>query len=369
MEKKSPEEVLAELKSERQTIKTDSYNMSIGEIVNLYEDGDLNLTPAYQRLFRWDDIKKTKFIESILIGIPIPEIFVSQKPDGKWDVVDGVQRLSTILQFMGKLDGFEPLILKESSHLPSLEGYSWEDTPSDVRRILKRGKMGINIILTEDSINAQYELFQRLNTGGLHLSDQEIRNCLLIMINEDFFNKLEEAKSNENFLKILNIKQEKIEEEYHMELLIRYFISKINIVDYSKYNLSKDILSDFLDKEIINVIQNVDDIDSEIAIFERTVKYLNKALGDKTFKKYSPEKDRFEGSLSIPSFEAIFSGVANNIDAIEHISPTEFEKIVKKMYKESGYKEYSGRGIRALNRLKKLTDFSVKFYSKESTNE
>ena len=84
----SESKLMAELATERKNIKTDSYDMSIGEIISLYQEGDLKLTPAYQRLYRWDEEHKNRFIESILIGIPIPEIFVAQKEDGKWDVVD-----------------------------------------------------------------------------------------------------------------------------------------------------------------------------------------------------------------------------------------------------------------------------------------
>lgn len=73
------EQLLKELELGRKEIKTDSYSMSIGEIINLYKDGELELTPAYQRLFRWEDEQKSKFIESILLGIPLPPIFVAQK--------------------------------------------------------------------------------------------------------------------------------------------------------------------------------------------------------------------------------------------------------------------------------------------------
>ena len=363
MERNTPEDVLKELSTERQTIKTDSYSMSIGEIVSLYEEGDLNLSPAYQRLFRWDDYKKTKFIESILIGIPIPEIFVSQDVNGKWDVVDGVQRISTILQLMGKLPDMEALVLTENSHLPSMEGYTWNELPNDIKRILRRSKMGINIILTENSVIAQYELFQRLNTGGLHLSDQEIRNCLLIMVSEDFFNKLDRIKNNHNFLNIININQEKIDEEFHMELLVRYLVSKINNVDYSSYDLSRGILSEFFDKEIVNIIEREIDIDEELVIFTETVEFLDGKLGSKTFKKYNVDKDVFEGPLSIVSFEAIFSGVAQNIEKLKQLSEDDFLTLIKNMYLDETYLRYSGRGVRALNRFKNLTDFSKEYFN------
>src|SRR5438093_6944280 len=92
-----------EITERRRLISTDAYAMSIGELLNLYRDDELDVHPEFQRVFRWTDTQKTRLIESILLGIPIPPIFVAQRTDGVWDVVDGVQRLSTILQFIGEL--------------------------------------------------------------------------------------------------------------------------------------------------------------------------------------------------------------------------------------------------------------------------
>lgn len=359
------EQLLEELNNERKNVKTDSYNMSIGEIINLYEDGDLKLNPAFQRLFRWDDNKKTKFIESILIGIPIPEIFVAQKTDGKWDIVDGVQRISTLLQLAGKLEGHDPLVLTQTEHLPSLEGYNWETLPMEIKRIFRRGKMGINIILTEDSIQAQYELFQRLNTGGLHLTDQEIRNCLLIMLNNDFYEKINALKTYENFLNTFTISDEKFKEEYHMELIIRYLIAKVDIVNYDEYNLSQDKLSDFIDKEITRIISLEGfDLEEEIRVFKETFDLLSKVLEKDTFRKYNTDKDKFEGALSLASFEAIAGGIAENIEKLNELTDEQIKNKIILLYRQEEFLQYSARGIKALARFKGLTKFSKEYFSR-----
>ena len=92
-----------EIDKMRKQIKTDSYPMSIGELANLYRDGDLNINPIYQRLFRWDIAQQSALIESILLGIPVPPIYVYQDGEGRWNLIDGLQRLSTIFKFMGVL--------------------------------------------------------------------------------------------------------------------------------------------------------------------------------------------------------------------------------------------------------------------------
>ena len=123
------------------SIKTDNYPMSIGELANIYQEGDLRIDPIYQRTFRWDISQQSALIESILLNIPIPPIYVYQNERGKWNLIDGQQRLSTIFKFMGILkqthetddDGediseyFKREPLTRTKFLPSLEGKYWED--------------------------------------------------------------------------------------------------------------------------------------------------------------------------------------------------------------------------------------------------
>lgn len=353
--------LLNELAIERKNIKTDSYDMSIGEIISLYNDGDLKLNPAFQRLYRWDQEHKVRFIESILIGIPIPQIFVAQKDDGKWDIVDGVQRISTLLQLVGVLPNYEPLVLDGTEYLPSMKDMTWETMPNDIKRILKRARIGVNIILTENSIDSQYELFQRLNTGGVSLESQEIRNCLIIMLNESYYNKINELKNYEPFRKCLTLTEEKLKVEYHMELIVRYLIAKRNKVNYSKYNISKEKLSNFLDREMVFLIQDTEfDIDEEIELFKKTFTYLANEIGSNVFKKYIIEKDKFEGQFSSTSYEAILVGVAENLDILKEKNIT---NKIKNLYLEEKFKDYAKRGAKAINQFKDLNDFSREYFS------
>jgi uncharacterized protein with ParB-like and HNH nuclease domain len=92
-----------EIASAQRLVRTDAYQMSIGEIVSMYENKELIIDPEFQRLFRWNAGQKSKLIESLLLGIPLPSIFVFEKEDGLWELIDGLQRVSTILEFMGRL--------------------------------------------------------------------------------------------------------------------------------------------------------------------------------------------------------------------------------------------------------------------------
>lgn len=356
--------LMNELSKERKSIKTDSYDMSVGEIISLYKDGDLKLNPAFQRLFRWDEDHKTNFIESILIGIPIPEIFVAQKEDGKWDIVDGVQRISTLLQLVGELPDKKPLVLQGTGYLPSLEGMTWETMPSDAKRILKRTRLGINIILTENSIQSQYDLFQRLNTGGVSLESQEIRNCLIIMLNESYYEKINELKTYENFKGCLTITEEKYKVEYHMELIVRYLIAKNDKVDYSVYNISTEKLPHFLDKEMTRLIADEEfDIDKEIELFKKVFDKLSEIMGSDVFKKYNADKNKFEGSFSNASFEAILLGTAMNFETIDW---KDYRNKIIRMYSDPTFIKYADRGIKVINRFKELNSFSKEYFANEN---
>jgi len=179
-----------EIDKSRAVIRTDGYSMSIGEWISLYERSEIDIHPEFQRFFRWSPKQKSRLIESILLGIPIPQIFVAQREDGVWDVVDGLQRLSTIYQFAGILQDKDkkvvpPLELERTKYLPSLEGKKWDDPDdpdnsltSSQRLIIKRSKIDVSIILRESDEASKYELFQRLNTGGSPLSEQEVRNSI-----------------------------------------------------------------------------------------------------------------------------------------------------------------------------------------------
>ena len=103
--------------------------MSIGEIISLYKENEMDIHPEFQRFFRWTIEQKSRLIESILLGIPIPSVFVAQREDGIWDVIDGLQRLSTIFEFVGELrdeKGEKRPALRPlgTPYLPSLAGKS-----------------------------------------------------------------------------------------------------------------------------------------------------------------------------------------------------------------------------------------------------
>ena len=188
-----------------------------------------------QRFYRWSDEQKSRLVESILLGIPIPSIFVSQRADGVWDVIDGLQRLSTIFQLMGILRDengrrVPALELSRTKYLPSLGGKTWdgEDSESGLgaanQLLVRRSKIDVQIILRESSEASKYELFQRLNTGGSQLSDQELRNVILITVNPEAYRWIAKLADDENFQECIALSDRSLAEQYHLELVVRYLV-------------------------------------------------------------------------------------------------------------------------------------------------
>lgn len=150
---------------------------SLRQILDLVETRDIELTPDFQRNFIWDKTRQSKLIESILLGLPLPSVYLSQYKDGRLTVVDGLQRLSTIRAFF-KND----LTLINLEYLTECNGKTFAQldsvlSPLRIRRFSQTQVMCFVIDYRSPS-KLKFDLFRRLNTGGKPLNNQEIRNCL-----------------------------------------------------------------------------------------------------------------------------------------------------------------------------------------------
>lgn len=357
-----------EIEARSREINTDGYSMSIGEVLSMFRDGDLDVHPEFQRIFRWTDEQKSRLIESVLLGIPIPTIFVSQRPDGVWDVIDGVQRLSTILQFVGMYEDDEgkavhadPLLATE--YLPSLEGYRWDGSGPQVfteaqRRDFKRAKLDFRIVKKESDEDAKYDLFQRLNSGT-ELSPQEARNCLLVMLNKDFYHWVVALGEDVDFNATVALSSRKEDEGFRQELVLRFHLH--HDFEGGTTELAHE-LGEYLTTWMrrISTSGEFDQAEHEDT-FRRTFALLNRVLEDDSFRRYEPERDRFLGGFSISAFEAITSGLAKHLDAWE-ARPDELASRITTMWSEPDFRNNSGSGISPRRRTPRLVHFGRKYF-------
>jgi hypothetical protein len=360
-----------EITSAAAEINTDAYAMSIGEIVNLYRDDELVIRPAFQRLFRWTTFQKSRLIESILLGIPIPSIFVSQREDGVWEVVDGLQRLSTILEFMGELrnpdgDPMAPSTLIGTDYLPDLEGRSYETgarTLDSAQRIaFKRAKLDIKIVKEADTANTKYDLFDRLNSGGSNLSDQEFRNSLIVMTDATFMDWLEALRERDDFQLAVAPSDKQRDEQYDLELVIRWLVLS---------NRSTESLSQFRDlRELLtkSVLAYAEDPEFDRAgnedVFRRTFSVIFDALESSAFRRYDAATERFLGGFSVSSFEVVSTGVATNLEVWEAATPDQLKTVVGSVWANAEFKRYARGGQNPTTRIPKTVGLGRRLFSK-----
>lgn len=368
-----------EIDTTSKEIYTDSYPMSIGEITSLYKDDELDIHPEFQRVFRWSLPQKSKLIESVLLGIPLPSIFVSQRDDGVWDVIDGVQRLSTIFEFIGIFKDengniLPPSTLVETDYLPSLKNKMWESDDdlsslTNAQRInFKRSKLNIQIVRKESDPNIKFELFQRLNSLGTNLSDQELRNCLLIMLNRDFYYWLKDLGNYEPFLNCLCLTERALEEHYNLELALRFIIFKNVDIKEMKDIRGFPYLGEFITKKMTEYAKSTDfNKEHEERIFKNTFDFINKTLGENAFKRYSTERNKFEGRFLLSSFEAVGIGIGSNIEnwSLKPIDEALIESLTKRassLWSDATYLGNIGSGVNFNIRISAIVPLGKKIF-------
>jgi len=350
-------------------IHTDAYAMSIGEIINLYRDDELVIRPAFQRLFRWSTYQKSRFVESILLGIPVPSVFVSQREDGVWEVVDGLQRLSTILEFVGELkaDGAvrPQSVLVGTKYLPDLEGRTFEDgeRPLDrAQRIaFKRAKLDLKIVKEAASAKTKYDLFDRLNSGGAVLSDQEFRNSLIVMSDPTFMDWLDSLRALPAFQDAVAPSERQQKEQYDLELVIRF----LALVDRAESSLRqfKDLRELLTDSAIDYAEDEEYDREGQKDRFVRTFELLMAASGGAVFRRYDDGSDRFLGKFSVSAYEVVSVGVAANLEVWEKADPAALLAKVGSVWSASEFRRFGGGGINPTTRIPRTVALGRKLFA------
>jgi hypothetical protein len=253
--------------------------------------------------------------------------------------------------------------------LTALEGIVWEDIDenayqftTDIRILVKRAKIDIKILKSNSDTIAKYDLFQRLNTGGQALTPQEIRNCLIIMEDAAFYEKLNSMRRIEAFKNCLPLSENAINSQEDMEYIVRFIVARNCDID-----IMPSSLHDYFDDSIINLIRTKDfNIDKEIDAFNTVFVLLNSLLGEDTFKKYYKDQDKFRGSVTLSAYEAIVPVISKNILGFESINPEKLINRIKNMHDIESYTSLSRR--RSTDRYKNLISFGKQYFNIEEVD-
>ena len=173
-----------QLEQERRMVSFDSYDLTVRQLLDMYESGDVVIPPEYQRQFVWNESRQSQLIESVFLGIPIPSLFMATNADSTWEVVDGVQRISTLAHFIGgetilsKVKRESSSKIKELEKLNALDQVVFSDLPKSIQLLFYTRPIRVTVLNDKSDLNVRFDLFERLNTGGVSLTAQEIRNCV-----------------------------------------------------------------------------------------------------------------------------------------------------------------------------------------------
>lgn len=246
-------ELYTEWQEKIKDISTNNFNITVGELINRYSNNPkrIVINPVYQRHYRWTNEQKSNFIESLLLGYPIPPIFMYRDTNnGVWEVIDGLQRLATIFEFVGVLEKDFPKKeelkkISKTSIFNSLENKTWKNfIESGLDFVLESQTLQVMVLDNKSGLNTKYEMFRRLNSSSTVLSQQEIRNASLFETAPTIYENMEKQFKKLNFT---FLSDQDLFERKDMELFLEFLlIKKIlkNEIEIDTKNFS-DLLNEF----------------------------------------------------------------------------------------------------------------------------
>lgn len=285
---------------------------SCADLYRMYVDGSLDISPTFQREIAWKGPAQTRFIDSLIKQLPIPSLcFSYDYRNEQWQVIDGLQRVSSIVRFLDEksdwtlasLEDIDPRIANKNTR----EFHKKASELNKLKRRVENATLPITVLRCDPSLeshsNYLFTIFHRLNTGGIKLNNQEIRNCIF---SGRFNDLLKELDKNQDWLAINGLPEHTSDRFKRQELILRFFAF------YESYESYKEGLAKFLNN-FMRANRNPGDqrIDEWRNLFHRVTKLIRTRLGE----RLSQERQ----NLSL--FEALMVGVAQNLSAVEQLPP------------------------------------------------
>ncbi|GAB4058203.1 DUF262 domain-containing protein [Uliginosibacterium sediminicola] len=331
-------------------VRTESLDLSVGEITSLHEAAELVIQPDFQRLFRWSPEQRSRLIESMLLELPIPSIFVIERESGVFELIDGLQRVSSLIQFLNhRALNLDKLTLQGCDLIPELNGQSFDDLPMTLKLRLKRTGIRTVVIKRQSSQFLRYEMFKRLNTGGAKLSEQDIRNVNARMLGDSgvaFYEFLKRCAAHGPYTTTVELlPSTAMDTRTNEELVLRFFATK-NYRTNFKGNVS-DWLDDFMDSVLLS--KNEFDLAAEFEVFDRLFSQLSRLFGPYAFVKYRNGSPM--GGVAPAYYEAVTGGCLEQLNKIEGLSPESAQIILARVVESEAFREVTGPGANSLPKM------------------
>jgi hypothetical protein len=362
----SPKNLDEQIACARNEIRTDKLDMSYGELSNMYEAEELIISPEYQRLFRWTPTQKSRFIESILLGFPTPAIFVAEDDKGIWELVDGLQRVSTVLEFMGKLKHAngrpaQPSQLVRAGRHPrllALEDARFLRMSIQARLSIKRAGCRVEVIKTGSKPTMKYEVFERLNTGGSELTPQEVRNCVFRATHPDFVKWVEKLARHPAFEKNLCMSEMQQNTMFDHGLVLRFFTIKNAYREFD--HDVEPFITDYF-RDALDTPKGFDMVE-EAQLFKATFNMVGRTMKENAWRHY--RNGNHTGGLSVYVFEAVSTGVAVNLAHLRKLGDAATHDRIIAFKQEPQFMANTGAGANTKTKLLSRVQFARQYFAR-----
>jgi hypothetical protein len=294
------EETPLDLPQEKRRVYSDKNDRSIFELYRRYQRGDLNLDPEFQRNYVWDDKRASLLVESVLLEIPIPVIYLAEEIDGRFTIIDGQQRLRSFFRFIN--NDFK---LKNLRVLSDYEGKFFKTLDKDNQIKVEDATLRTIEIRKETNPNVKFEIFERLNVGSVKLNDQELRNCIY---RGKYNNLIKELSENKDFLTLLGL--DEAQKRMQQREMVLHYLAFYNQT-YLKY---KQPMKQYLNNDMENNKSISDErINALRQKFKESISLVRSIFGENAFRRFMPgnkEKPdgKWEKRVNMGLFEVVMCG-------------------------------------------------------------
>ncbi len=280
-------------------ISLEKSDRSLSELKRWYDDGDLIVDPEWQRNYVWNNRQASKLIESFLLNIPVPVVYLSKTINDEYEVIDGLQRLTSIFNFLDNKYNLVGLDL-----LTDLNGLNFKNLEKSLQRKFRNSTLRSFELSSGTNTDIHFIVFERLNTGGTKLNDMEIRNCLF---RGSLNNLIKELSSNNNFVSSVN--QSTLSKRMNDRALILRFLCFYE----RTHKKCKQGLKKFLN-EFFETYRNPSEqkLDEYASVFDHCMKATVSVFGDRAFrlKASNSKKSKTVGEWATRINAAIFQAIA-----------------------------------------------------------
>ncbi|OHU99733.1 hypothetical protein BLA34_15140 [Ralstonia solanacearum] len=364
------------VEAERRHVVTDTFTPTWNELLSNYKSRQIKIDPDYQRGFRWTVEQQTEYIESLLLNIPTPPLFMSELPDGTFELIDGLQRFSTIIRFFS-LDVFDtpavvelassqgnadndnqlllPTTLQAGPIVGGLEGLTAQTMPELLVRTIRFARIDAILLKRASSEVARFNVFMRLNRSGSVLSNQEIRNCSARLTDGSFADWLKEIASSKEAREAMRLP---VTDE--MKMGVAENVLRLLAFSFSEpaSNRIDEFLDAFMYEAATGRIPVTDEIQKKV---KQTFDLIHAAYPKGEAFRFL-KGDRFSGAFSTNLFDIVACGVLRNISSLRRKGVEHVANLIWNMHTDADIEELVGAGSNTRKKMLGRIAFGHKWF-------